>query len=175
MRDLSIELLSVPAGWQDAHRYQLLVRDILQTVFHPTLELAEYELRGNDGADRRDIIFQNRCRSDTDYWTEIREKYGGEFPVFDAKNLSRPVGKSHVLSIAHYLKSYGCGLFGGLVVRKAEGKSGYYARREQWISHQKMIIVLNDHDLLEMLDRKSKGQDTDLYIARKIAEFRMSL
>jgi hypothetical protein len=38
-----------------------------------------------------------------------------------------------------------------------------------------MIIVLNDHDLLEMLDRKSKGQDTDLYIARKIAEFRMSL
>ena len=165
----------MPTGHDYWRPYQELVYEILTYVFCPPLLSPEYEWRGNEGADRRDIIFENSVRSNDSFWPVIRERYAGEYPIFDAKNLSGDLDKQDVLGVSHYLKTYGCGMFGGLVIRGAEGKTSFIARREQWVSQGKMLVVLNDYDLVEMLDRRNKGQDLSFYIARKIAEFRMSL
>ena len=166
-------LKSLPRGKRHAKQYEDLVASILESLLSADLDFPEIQLSGNYGHDRRDIVFENR--SNSGFWPIIRERYRGEYLVFDAKNAARGPTKPDVLALAHYLKPSGCGMFGCLVIRDLEGRPSFAARREQWISLGKMIIVLNDYDLAEMFERKTQGLDVSYYMARKIAEFRMLL
>jgi hypothetical protein len=166
-------LRSLPYGREFALKYEELVAHLLESLLSADLDFPDIRLGGKYGFDRRDIIFEN-C-SEIGFWPILRQRYRGEYLVFDAKNGARGPTKLDVLSLAHYLKPYGCGMFGCLVIRDQERRASYAARREQWISLEKMIITLNDFDLAEMAERKSQGFDVSYYIARKIAEFRMSL
>ena len=46
--------------------------------------------------------------------------------------------------------------------------------REQWLVHQKLILILNDADLESMLLAKSDGRIEEV-IGRKIEDFRLSM
>jgi hypothetical protein len=111
----------------------------------------------------------------TGFWTLIRTTYAAQYIVIDAKNYSEPIEKQPVLDIAHYLKAHGCGLFGILVTRKGASEAAEHAIREQWISARKMIVVLADTDVEEMLRIKTSGGKPEEIIRKKIADFRMSL
>jgi hypothetical protein len=47
--------------------------------------------------------------------------------------------------------------------------------REQWLVHQKLILILNDEDLESMVLAKSDGRKPEEVIGRKIEEFRLSV
>jgi hypothetical protein len=91
------------------------------------------------------------------------------------KKLLRAIDKQPVLDIAHYLKPYGCGLFGIFMTRNGPSPAADHAIREQWIGAQKMIVVLSDSDVEEMLTIKGSGGRPEELIRKKIADFRMSL
>jgi len=91
------------------------------------------------------------------------------------KNYEEPLDKRPVLDIAHYLKPYGCGLFGILVSRRGASDACLHAIREQWIGAQKMIVVISDEQLLEMLRIKGEAGAPEEIIRASIATFRMSL
>jgi hypothetical protein len=107
--------------------------------------------------------------------THIRDAYSAHYIVVDAKNYEEPLDKRPVLEIAHYLKSYGCGLFGMLVSRRGASEAGMPAIREQWIGAQKMIVVIDDNQVHEMLRIKSEGGAPEEILRNMIATFRMSL
>jgi len=117
-------------------KYQKTVSDILEHLFSPPLEKPKYELLDLDEKNRRDIILENSA--DSGFWKQIRDTYSGEYIVVDAKNYTKPIKKRPVVDIAHYLKPYGCGMFGILVSRIEESESSLYARKEQWIGNKKM-------------------------------------
>lgn len=170
-------LENTPCGgneWQkEWSKYQKLISDILENLFTPPLESPRYEYSDLTKKNRRDIIFENS--SEIGFWKQVRSKYQGDYIVVDAKNYSEPIKKKSVIEIAHYLKPYGCGLFGLLVSRHKESDSSFDARKEQWISSMKMIISLNDEDIIEMLNIKISGGKPEELIRRKIADFRMKL
>lgn len=137
------------------------------------MDSPKYELADLDSRNRRDIIFENIATQG--FWKIIRELYQGNFVVIDAKNYSEKLTKRPVIDIAHYLKHYGCGLFGIIICRKGSGVAADHAIREQWIGNKKMIVVLSDEDLLEMLELKKNGNNPEEIIRKKIANFRMLL
>lgn len=156
--------------WSD---YQKCIADIFEFLFYPTLDTPRYEITDYDGANRRDIIFENQ--SDSGFWKNVRELYKGDYIVVDAKNYSNPIGKKCVIEIAHYLKPYGCGMFGILACRKGINNSAFYAMKEQWIGNNKLIISLDDKEIIEMLKIKKNNGIPEEIIKRKIADFRMKL
>ncbi len=86
------------------------------------------------------------------------------------------VKKSEVLQIANYLKSHGAGLFGIIVCRKGGDKSGCeHTLREQWMVHRKLILVLSDDDIKEMLIAKLDGRLPEEIVGQKIEQFRLSM
>lgn len=119
------------------------------------------------------MIFENPAVEG--FWSYIRNTYSAHYVVADAKNYGAPLTKQPVLDIAHYLKPFGCGLFGLLLSRKGAGASALHALREQWIGGQKMMVVLSDSDLEEMIKIKAAGGKPEEIIRKAIAEFRMSL
>ena len=167
-------LSSCVPGKADCYVYQSLVGDILEHLFTPPLGKPIPELSDKSRANRRDFIMPNY--TDKGFWSFMREKYGADYIVIDAKNYTRKVKKSEVLQVANYLKPHGAGLFGLIVSRKGGDASGCeHTLREQWLVNQKMILVLDEEDIIAMLMAKSDGRPPEDVLGQKIERFRLSM
>ena len=167
-------LASCNPGKADWNVYQTLVGDILECIFTPPLGKPIPELSDKVRANRRDFIMPGY--TEKGFWAFMREKYEADYIVIDAKNYSRKVRKSDVLQIANYLKTHGAGLFGMIISRKGGDASGCeHTLREQWLVHRKLILVLDDDDVREMLTAKSDGRAPEEILGQKIEHFRLSM
>jgi hypothetical protein len=166
-------LHSMAPGNEEWSPFQRLTTEIFEYLFCPPLRPPIANLPDADSRNIRDMIVENSVPDG--FWWMIRSAYTADYIVVDAKNYGDPIGKRPVLDIAHYLKSYGCGLFGILITRNGAGDAGLSAIREQWINARKMIVVLADADIEEMLTIKASGGKPEEIIRRRIADFRMSL
>lgn len=152
-------------------RYQKLAGDILEFLFCPELAKPIPELSNQTRTNRRDFIFPNYAING--YWYSLRVHYAAHFVVVDAKNYKGKIGKTEVLQIANYLSDHGAGLFGLIISRNGSKRDAEITQREQWAIYRKMIVILDDADLKQMLAvRSSNGEPADL-IRQKIEDFRL--
>jgi len=156
-------------GWTE---YQRLCGDVFQLAFCPPLEPPLHELSTRSGVNRRDFIFPNYASSG--FWEFVRVKYGADHLVVDAKNNAIPLKKDAVLQLANYLNDWGCGRLGILSTRTGASRSAVETIREQWIMHRKMILVLDDGDVAQILELKRTEGNPDDLIRQKIEDFRLS-
>lgn len=170
-RSFEEELRDIAPGRSEWPAYQRLVRDILAATLSPPLEQPLDEHRNQSGVNRRDIVFANYAESGG--WKFLRDHYDAHYVVVDAKNYGGGVKKKDVLQIANYLSAHGAGLFGIIVCRTAADRSAEITRREQWVIHRKMILVLNDDDLRTMLALAATGQEPSTVIRQKVEDFRL--
>lgn len=176
--DLSSESLaraleSTPRGQKHWNAYQALCSDIVQFLFCPPLGEPMAEVSDQDKRNRRDIVMENGVSDG--FWARIRVTYEAHYIVADAKNYKEPIKKEPVLSVAHYLKPHGCGMFGLILSRAGAGPAARHAIKEQWIGSRKLILVLSDDDVREMLQLKSEANDPELLLGQRIRDFRLSL
>jgi hypothetical protein len=165
------QLKACKPGRQECYIYQSLIGVIIEELFCPPLEKPIQENSDFTKSNRRDFIVPNYANDG--FWAFIREKYLADYIVADAKNYTRKVKKTDILQIANYLKTHGAGLFGIIFSRNGGDSSGcLHTIREQWMVHQKLILVLDDTDVENMLI--SAGGAADV-IGAKIEEFRLSM
>lgn len=151
--------------------YQKLVGEILGFLLVPPLEQPIGERSNESRINRRDFILPNYATEGL--WNSMRLHYEAHFIVVDAKNYVRNVKKNEVLQIANYLSAHGAGLFGLIICRRAADRSAEVTRREQWVLHRKMVVVLNDADVRQMFEFRAAGQDPSEVIRQKIEDFRL--
>jgi hypothetical protein len=168
------ELKNCLPGNENWWSYQNLIGKIFEHLFRPPLEAPIPESSDGSGSNRRDYILPNYASNE--FWLFIREKYQADYIVIDAKNYSSKISKTHILQLANYLKPYGCGLFGIICCRNGGDSRGCAVTvREQWIAHRKLILILDDKDIENMLLAKSSGGKPEEILSGKIQEFRLSL
>ena len=168
------ELKKLQPGPKDWGVYQRLVGQVLEFLFCPVLVKPILELPDATQTNRRDFILPNYAESG--FWSFMRAKYNADYVVVDAKNYTGKIKKNQVLQLANYLKAHGAGLFGMIICRKgADSRGSQVTLREQWLVHQKLILILKDEDLESMLLAKSDGRNPEEVIERKIEEFRLSM
>ena len=105
----------------------------------------------------------------------MRQQYKADFVIADPKNYAAKVGKSEVLQVANYLKPHGAGSFAIIICRIGANSGAWHTIRELWTQDGKMIIVLQDEDMLQMLTHKAFGGDPVEMIMQKIEDFRLSM
>ncbi|PWK80640.1 hypothetical protein C8D88_1234 [Lentzea atacamensis] len=171
--ELATRLKAIQAGRSYWNPYQQICLEILNHLFSPPLELGIWERANAAKINRRDIIMPNY--STDGFWYYLRQAYRADHIVVDAKNFASDVSKNQVLQMANYLSRHGTGLFGMIITRKGGDKSALYVRREQWIMHDKMILVLNDADLVQMLSNRSTDEPPESLIQQKIEDFRLDI
>jgi hypothetical protein len=128
----------------------------------------------DQGYERRDLVFENRAVEG--FWAEAKHEYDAAGVIFDAKNYGSEIDGSVVRDVSKYLKEYGLGRLGVVVAREVPTEARAPATRStripsaveeqktQWRDPpRKMIILLSEDDLVEMLTLKANGRDpTDL-------------
>ena len=135
------KLKQCPPGYEHWRVYQRLVGEILTALFCPPLDPISEENADNDYANRRDFILPNY--SNDGYWPYLRNRYGAEFIVVDAKNSACTVGKDDILQVAHYLKAKGAGLLGLIFSRFGVEERVEAHLRDIWQQEEKLIVVLS--------------------------------
>lgn len=160
-------------GRENWSKYQNLLGEVLTFLFCPPLLAPILEKTDASKANRRDFIFPNYC--DKGFWSYLRLKYSADFIVVDAKNYQDNVAKRDVLQIANYLKEYGPGLFGMIITRNGVSESAFYTLKEVWALQKKMIIILQDNDIEQMLLEKLANGQPENIVRQKIEDFRLSL
>lgn len=165
-----IEQLS--PGKRDAVAYQAACRDLLTELLVPPLKAPLHESSNEPGVNRRDMIFPNYA--ETGLWYYVRQTYAAHFIVADAKNYSGKVKKKDILQLSNYLSIHSTGLFGIIVTRDSADNGASVTRREHWFMHGKLIIVLNDADLRQMVTTRLEGGDPAEHIRQKIEDFRIA-
>ncbi len=170
---LIYELKAIKPGNKNNNwiQYQKYVEKVLDYLFGTVLSSPITELSDHFKINRRDFILRNYA--ETGFWAHVRNRYFADFIVLDAKNYSKKITKKEVLQIANYLKVHGAGLFGLIITRKGGDTGSYYTCREMWAMDKKLIIVLNDDDLINMIIAKDSSNNPEEIIRQKIEDFRL--
>lgn len=153
--------------------YQNLIGDVLTFLFCPPLLPPLSERADANKINRRDFILPNYC--DKGFWAYLRSKYLADYIVIDAKNYRQKISKNEVLQISNYLKEHGTGLFGIIITRNGVSESAIYTLREVWAVDKKMIIILQDNDVEQMLLERLANREPENIIRQKIEDFRLSI
>ncbi|MDQ0064255.1 HNH endonuclease [Chryseobacterium lathyri] len=173
-QELIISLKSILPGKKDWSKYQKHLGTILSFLFGDSLSDPIYERPDKMKINRRDFILRNY--EESGFWKYIRDRYQADFIVVDAKNYEKGIKKQEILQISNYLKSHGTGLFAIIISRNGlENTSSYYTRREIWVTEKKMIIILSDIDIENMILAKANSNKPDEIIKQKIEQFRLEM
>jgi hypothetical protein len=172
-KQLARQLKAIPCGKENWSAYQKLLANIFEYLFVPPLAKALYEIADEPRINRRDIVIPNYA--DDGLWVYLRQKFVADFVVIDAKNYCGRIKKNEILQIANYLKDSGAGMFGMICSRMPPGRSALLIRREQWTIYRKMIVMLTDADLTQMLTLKDAGDEPEQVLRQRIEEFRLGL
>ncbi|MER7332930.1 MULTISPECIES: hypothetical protein [unclassified Micromonospora] len=165
-------LFGIEPGKKDWSAYQKLCREAFEYLFCPELSKAIEESPNASGVNRRDFIMPNY--SDSGFWAFLRSHYRADFVVVDAKNLQGLVSKVNVLQVCNYMSPHGTGLFSVIVTRRGIDRAADFVRREQWMLHRKMLIILNDEDMLQMFQNRANGEDPSIVLRQRIEDFRLA-
>ena len=167
------DLKNINPGSEDWSIYQNQVKLILDLALNPPLSKSYYEDSDAVRHNRRDIVYPNYAIDG--FWKHVRDEYQGTVIVVEVKNYSKSIDKNQVLTTGNYLKAKGVGLFSIIVTRKGASQSSKLAVRNEWLANGKMIVVLNDHDLLDMLTYRIIGRNPEDVIRKKIERFRLDI
>lgn len=173
LHQLRRQLTDCDPGRSKWSTYQRLIGNLIETLFVPPLERSIVECSDEYKVNRRDFVLPNYCTDG--FWQFLREQYSADYVVVDAKNYTDAIKKKEVLQIANYLKKHGTGLFGIIFTRVGASTSAKITMREQWAIYGKLIVVLNDDDVLSMLSTSTSGGNPDAIIRQRIEEFRLKM
>jgi hypothetical protein len=154
------------ASW---NTFQDLVGEIFCYLFVPPLGKPEPQSRAEDGLEIRDFVFPNRA--DSGFWALIRSEYKGMYAVVEAKNKD-DLEKNDVLQLEDYLQAKQLGLFGIIVSRKLSEPASDQ-RRKAYSSSSKMIVLLDDNDVCQMLLKKGRGEKPEEVLFDRIDSYRI--
>lgn len=170
---LKTKLVDIPSGTAHASTYQRTVLEILNFLFNPELIDGEMEVKTSEGTERRDIIFTND--SDQSFWSYIRHEHSAVLLMFETKN-TRELEPSHLNQTNTYLGDR-LGRLGFIVTRNpaapAQQRKAFSIYNDS--NPRKIILVLSDNDLREMLDMKWRGQDPMRFVQKLYRKFRQSV
>jgi hypothetical protein len=159
------------ARWRE---YEQFCEDLLNFLFVPPLAPAISQSRDEHQANRRDFILPNYAL-DGGFWQFMRQHYSAYYVVAEVKNLTHKSGKEEILQVANYLSRHGTGLFALILARSDLDRTGKWIRREQWVLHDKLIVALDDDDVIQMVKTKLVGGDPAELVRQKIEDFRLGM
>lgn len=163
-----------PPGIENWRRYQDICKEILTYTLVPPLlaPLKEEETEG--GIQRRDLIFHIPHEVEG-FWKWIMITYSSLAMIVDCKNYSKELKQNNVVITSKYFGPKRLSLFGIIVTRKGLDRNAKKIQKRMWFEDDKMVLCLNDLDLMKMLELKDRDEDPSKVIDEAVRSFRQSL
>ena len=107
--------------------------------------------------------------SKIEFWQFLKFKQGVEKILFDAKNYQAPMSYSRITDTLRYLGNKAFGDF--IIFISRHGLKDFEEVLEDYDREQKVILVLNDADVITMIEKKRAGKAASSFIEEKYFQF----
>ncbi|MFB3889896.1 MAG: hypothetical protein ACE14S_10430 [Candidatus Bathyarchaeia archaeon] len=171
---LSTQLATCQRGRTYFVQYENLCLDIFKTIFVPPLSQPSSQSTTLSTLRRRDHVFPNYAKQG--FWFDVvRQTYMGKYIIVECKNLTTRVTQEEIEDAARYLNKKSTGLFAIVFSRQDPNANAKKKQVEEWNENQKMIITLNDNEVLSLIELYRTQDDPSQIIQQKIDEFIMMI
>ncbi|MDD0998475.1 restriction endonuclease [Pseudomonas sp. TNT2022 ID1044] len=159
--DLSEELRAIAPGRAQWSDFETTCEKILKYLFADHLAGWNPQHRTDDELNRFDYVC--RIKPSTDFWNFLIQHLQSRYIIFEFKNYEEPIRQGQVLTTEKYLLEKGLRRVAIMLTRKGAHASATKMAQGAMRESGKLIIVLDDDQIIKMLHMKEKGSDpTDL-------------
>ncbi|ASL98430.1 restriction endonuclease [Serratia marcescens] len=151
------ELQSIKKGKASWSQYERKCEEILKYLFHNDLQGWHSQKRTDDGLNRYDYIC--RVRPITEFWKFVIEHLDSRYVLFEFKNYSGKIKQGQILTTEKYLLEKGLRRMAIIMTRSGAEENAVVMTQGAMREHGKLMLILNDEKVCEMLKMKERGDD----------------
>lgn len=151
-------------------QYEILCLEVMLFLFSPHLFGFETQAKTTDGGNRYDFV----CRIKDDgnrFWSSIQRDFRTRSIIFECKNYNNMITADQIYSTERYLFLGALRTVCFLISRKGPNKSCTRAAQGALRESGKLIMLLSNMDLINMLHLKLEGNDPVEYLDEKLWKF----
>lgn len=171
--ELCAELRSVETGNPGWSAYEKLCDKILRYLFPNDLHGWRQQQRTDDGLNRFDYVC--RIKGVPAFWKFLCEQLGSQYVLFEFKNYTDPITQGQILTTEKYLLERGLRRVAIILSRRGADKNATSMAQGAMRENGKLLLVLDDEKLCEMLHMKERGEDPSDFLFEIADDFFLSL
>lgn len=166
-------LKSIKYGKAQFRKYEMLCKEILVYLFHDKLIGWKEQEHSDDGLNRMDLV----CRviSKNGFWEFLKQGFRSRYVVFEFKNYEEAVNQTQIYTTEKYLFKPALRNVSFLITRKGLSENDIKAIDGVLRENGKLIVPLDDNDLITMIRLKSGGELPEDYLFDKVDNMLLSL
>ncbi len=153
--------------------YEALCMSVFIRLFDPHLYGFQKQAQTTDGGNRYDFIC--RIKPGNTFWDSLRQDFRNKAILFECKNYDTPIGPDQVYSTERYLFSGALRTVCILVARLGANESAIRAAQGAMRESGKLLILLSNQDLIEMLKLGTQEGGPEDFLDKRIWDFIISL
>lgn len=157
-------------GWAD---YERVCVDVLHYLFSRDLHGWHKQKRTDDGLNRFDFIC--RVRPTTEFWKFLIDHVGSRYVLFEFKNYAENIKQGQILTTEKYLLERGLRRAAIILTRYGASAEALKMMQGAMREHGKLMLVVNDECVCDMLHRKDRGEDPTDCLFELADEFLLTL
>jgi Holliday junction resolvase-like predicted endonuclease len=154
-------------------QYEKLCLEIMLFLFSPHLFGFEAQAKTTDGGNRYDFVC--RIRGGDPFWDSIQHDFRTRSIIFECKNYNKRITADQVYSTERYLFSGALRTVCFLISRKGPDKGCIRSAQGALRESGKLIILLSNQDLVQMLQLRKENNKPEEYLEEKIWKFIITL
>ena len=172
-KELFDALEAVPVGKEGAVEFERLCSKCLEYVFEDELIFLGKQTQSDTGLHRFDCI--TKIRSTSDFWLSLVRDFRSRYVIFEFKNYKEAISQKEVYSTEKYLFPLAMRGIAILIARNGANDNAKAIARGALRENGKLIILISNCELKQLLDRKDRGDDPSDVIADAIDEMLIGL
>lgn len=172
---LIIELGNCIAGRSMARKYEEICRSILEYIFHDDLALWRSQQKSNNELYRFDLLCRIKDNIQKPFWSVLERHFNSKYIVFEFKNYNDPVSQKEIYTTEKYLYAKALRCVAIVIAANGFGDNAEWAAKGCLRENGKLIILLNNDDLIEMVKMQKAQDDPSDYLFAKLDELLLEL
>ncbi len=143
--------------------YEQVIQKIMNYLFQNYL----YNLRAQQRDEWQVNVYDLIARiipKDNLFWNFIVQEMGSRYVVIECKNYAEKISQGQILTTEKYLYAPALRTFAMMCTRQGADDGANKVLRGAIREHGKLIVVLNDNDMISMIQRKQQGADPSDYL-----------
>ena len=169
------ELSDIEEGADKSKEYEVLIEKIVKDIFSNELTLFQRQSRTEDGINIFDMICKIKNGINDDFFTIVEKYYKTKYILFEFKNYSDVIKQGQICTTEKYLFETALRKVAIIITRHGIDKNGMKLAKGILRESGKLIIVLNDEDVKEMIRIHENGEKATTVLERKLDELLTTL
>ena len=148
--------------------YEELCTDILKLLFSEDLSLWITQKSTDSSLFRFDLICKIKSNTNKDFWKTAEQFYNTKYIVFEFKNYTEKITQKEIFTTVKYLYSAALRRIAIMISPLGADNNASKAISGCLREDGKLILVLTNEDMINMLQHKLAGESPDDYLSQKL-------